>query len=69
MEVWESVWPVLAALLPSAGLLFLGWVILKHILEGDRRERAAQSRWEAEKERLRAKELSQRRTDKDRAGQ
>lgn len=68
MAVWENVWPVLAALLPSAGLLFLGWVILKHILEGDRRERAAQSRWEAEKERLRIKEFSEKRTDKDHAG-
>ena len=34
-------WMILAALLPSIGLLFLFWVILKHIVEGDRRERAA----------------------------
>ena len=34
-------WWFLSALIPSIGLLFLFWVILKHILEGDRRERAA----------------------------
>lgn len=43
-------WMVLAALIPSAGLLFLFWVILKHLLEGDRRERAALRRWEAEQD-------------------
>jgi hypothetical protein len=41
---------VLAALLPSIGLLFLFWVILKHVIEGDRRERAALRRWEAEQD-------------------
>lgn len=54
MAVWEALWPVLAALIPSIGMLFLGWVILKHILEGDRRERAAQREWEAEAARLSA---------------
>ncbi|MFK5635742.1 MULTISPECIES: hypothetical protein [unclassified Ornithinimicrobium] len=43
-------WMVLAALLPSMGLLFLFWVILKHVIEGDRRERAALRRWEAEQD-------------------
>ncbi len=43
-------WMVLAALIPSAGLLFLFWVILKHLVEGDRRERAALRRWEAEQD-------------------
>lgn len=36
----------LAALLPTMGMLYLFWVIMKHILEGDRRERAAQREWE-----------------------
>lgn len=40
-------WMILAALLPSAGLLFLFWVILKHIVEADRRERAALREWDA----------------------
>lgn len=39
-------WMILAALLPSIGLLFLFWVILKHIIEGDRRERAALREWD-----------------------
>jgi hypothetical protein len=56
MGWWDSFWPVLAALIPSIGLLFLFWVLMKHILEGDRRERAAQREWEAERERLLHKE-------------
>ncbi len=43
-------WMIVAALIPSIGLLFLFWVILKHLLEGDRRERAAIRRWEAEQD-------------------
>jgi hypothetical protein len=35
-------WMILAALLPSIGLLYLFFVIIKHMIEGDRRERAAQ---------------------------
>lgn len=34
-------WMVLAALLPSIGLLYLFFVIIRHIVEADRRERAA----------------------------
>ncbi|WP_151525721.1 hypothetical protein [Serinicoccus kebangsaanensis] len=34
-------WMILAALLPSAGLLYLFYVVMKHMVEGDRRERAA----------------------------
>jgi hypothetical protein len=36
----------LLALVPSAGVLFLFIVAIKAMLEGDRRERAAQARWE-----------------------
>lgn len=43
-------WMILAALIPSIGLLFLFWVILKHLVEGDRRERAAIREWEAEQD-------------------
>ncbi|MBW8172098.1 hypothetical protein K0651_03425 [Ornithinimicrobium sp. Arc0846-15] len=46
MDTLANVWPYVAALIPTAGLLFLFWVIMKHILEGDRRERAAQREWE-----------------------
>ena len=45
-DLLHSGWMILAALLPSIGLLFLFWVILKHIVEGDRRERAALREWE-----------------------
>ncbi|MFK5581881.1 MULTISPECIES: hypothetical protein [unclassified Serinicoccus] len=34
-------WMILAALLPSIGLLYLFYVVIKHMVEGDRRERAA----------------------------
>lgn len=34
-------WMILAALLPSIGLLYLFFVIIKHMIEADRRERAA----------------------------
>ena len=47
-------WMILAALIPSIGLLFLFYVILKHFVEGDRRERAAIRRWEAEQDQMAA---------------
>ena len=40
----------LGALLPSAGVAFLFYLIIKAMLEGDRRERLAHSKWEAEQE-------------------
>ena len=46
MDLLYDGWMILAALLPSIGLLFLFWVILKHIVEADRRERAAVREWE-----------------------
>lgn len=46
MAILSDIWPYIAALIPTAGLLFLFWVIMKHIVEGDRRERAAQRKWE-----------------------
>lgn len=49
MGWWDSAWPVVAALIPSAGLLFLFYVIMKRIVEADRRERAAERRWDAER--------------------
>lgn len=46
MDLLEASWPYLAALLPSIGLLYLFYVVMKHIVEGDRRERAAQRQWD-----------------------
>jgi hypothetical protein len=40
----------LLALIPSLGVLFLFVVALKAMLEGDRRERAAQARYEREQD-------------------
>ena len=37
----------LVALVPSAGVLFIFWIVIKALIEGDRRERAAQARIEA----------------------
>jgi hypothetical protein len=54
MDVLHDGWMILAALIPSIGLLFLFWVIIKHLVEGDRRERAAIRRWEAEQDAARA---------------
>jgi hypothetical protein len=46
-----SVLIALGALLPSAGVAFLFYLVMKAMLEGDRRERLAHSKWEAEQER------------------
>jgi hypothetical protein len=39
----------LIALLPSLGALFIFWIGIKALLEGDRRERAAEARFEAQR--------------------
>ncbi len=41
-------WPAIETLLPSIGILFLLYVVLKHMMQGDRRERIAQAQWEEE---------------------
>lgn len=46
----HSVLIALAALLPTAGVAFLFFVVIKAMLEGDRNERLAHSRWEANQE-------------------
>jgi hypothetical protein len=48
----NSVLIALGALLPSAGVAFLFYLVIKAMLEGDRSERLAHSRWEADQERL-----------------
>jgi hypothetical protein len=37
--------------LPSAGVAFLFYVVIKAMLEGDRNERLAHSKWEADQQR------------------
>ncbi|MEO8556433.1 MAG: hypothetical protein ABI474_07155 [Actinomycetota bacterium] len=43
----HSVLIALGALLPSAGVAYLFYVVVKAMLEGDRNERLAHSKWEA----------------------
>ena len=52
----HQLWLVIAALLPTAGVAFLFYIVIKAMIEGDRRERLAHSKWEAEEERRRSRE-------------
>lgn len=47
----ESVLPYVLAIVPTVGVGTLFYFVIKSILEGDRRERLAQARWEAEQDR------------------
>jgi hypothetical protein len=46
----QSIVIALGALLPTAGVAFLFYVVIKAMIEGDRRERLAHSKWEADQE-------------------
>lgn len=46
--MWDAIWPYLAAILPTIIVAVLFYFLMKTILEGDRRERLAQSQWEKE---------------------
>jgi hypothetical protein len=50
----ESVMPYVLAIVPTVGVGALFYFVIKSILEGDRRERLAQARWEAEHDRREA---------------
>jgi hypothetical protein len=43
----SGIWPYVAALIPSAGVGFLFWLVVKNMIEGDRKERLAHSQWDA----------------------
>ena len=49
----DAVWPYLAAILPTILVAILFYFLIKSMLEGDRRERLAQRRFEAEQDRER----------------
>jgi hypothetical protein len=51
MVPMESVMPYVLALVPTIGVGTLFYFVIKSILEGDRRERLAQAKWEAEHDR------------------
>lgn len=46
-ETVESVWSVVFAIVPSIGVGFLFYKVLRAIIEGDRKERLAHAQWEA----------------------
>jgi hypothetical protein len=48
--MWDAVSPYLLALLPTVAVGALFYFLIKTILEGDRRERLAQSQWEKEQQ-------------------
>jgi hypothetical protein len=59
----HSVLIALGALLPSGGVAFLFYVVIKAMLEGDRSERLAHSKWEADQERSRSSSSKSDNTD------
>ena len=50
----SDAWMYIAALIPSIGVAFLFWLVIKNMFEGDRKERLAHSQWEREQERREA---------------
>ncbi len=50
--MWDTFFPYFAALVPTVAVGTLFYFLIKNILEGDRRERLAQSKWEAEHDKL-----------------
>ena len=61
--MWDTVFPYLAALLPTVGVGALFFFIIKNIVEGDRRERLAQSKWDAEHDAKNAAARAERKSD------
>ena len=47
----NDVMPYVIALVPSVGVGILFWIVIKNMIEGDRKERIAHSQWEAEQKR------------------
>lgn len=50
----DQFWAIVVAIVPSIGVGFLFYKVMRAIIEGDRNERLAHSRWEAEQDRLAA---------------
>lgn len=48
MQFIVDYWPYMAALLPTVGVAFLFYWIIRYMLEADRSERKAIARWNAE---------------------
>lgn len=45
----DSLVPYIVALVPTIGMATLFYFVMKNIIEGDRKERLAQAKWEAER--------------------
>lgn len=45
--MWDAIFPYLAAIIPTVGMLAIAYVVFKNVFEADRRERLAMSQWEA----------------------
>lgn len=43
----DSLVPYIVALVPTIGMATLFYFVMKNIIEGDRKERLAQAKWEA----------------------
>lgn len=48
MDVIGEYWPYAAALLPTVGVAFLFYWIIRYMIEADRSERKALAKWNAE---------------------
>ncbi len=59
----DAVWPYLAAIIPTIVVATIFYFLIKGMIEGDRRERLAQSKFEAEQDRRRASERAASRPD------
>lgn len=46
----DQLWQIVAGLVPSIGIGFLFYKIMRAIIESDRNERLARSRWDAEQD-------------------
>ncbi|MEO5609752.1 MAG: hypothetical protein ABIQ61_04695 [Ornithinibacter sp.] len=64
----SDVWPYLAAIIPTILVAILFYFLIKSMIEGDRRERVAQSQFDAEEKRRRAAERTEDHLDTDDPG-
>ena len=48
MDIIEQVWPYVAALIPTVGVAFLFYWVVRYMIEADRSERKALAKWNAE---------------------
>ena len=54
--MWNQISPYPAALIPTVVVAVIFYFLIKAMLEGDRRERAAVAKWEPEQERRQARQ-------------